>query len=129
MWQLAGRKRVCLFPPAHWEDLYPFAPSNEGRTSWAFCRTSAYADPASTVEHYPRFARAMAARAEVVLDPGEILYLPAGWAHEVAGELGAEPHVLSVNRFWHTPLAKTWFLPEQVKAFLVANSGGALVAK
>ena len=33
--QLHGRKRIVLFPPSSWRDLYPF-PSSETGMSWAF---------------------------------------------------------------------------------------------
>ena len=42
-----------------------------------------------------------AASKGVVLEPGDVLYIPACAAHEIGGEHGAD-HVLSVNRFWHT---------------------------
>ena len=36
---------------------------------------------------------------EVLLNPGEVLYIPAMWAHEVRGiALDGCEHVLSVNR-------------------------------
>ena len=52
--------------------------------------------------------------------PGEILYIPAGWAHEISGEeLPGSDHVLSVNRFYFTPMERgTWFLPQEVKDYL-----------
>lgn len=115
LWQLAGLKRVGLFPPTQWQNLYPFPPDDtSGKTSWAFCRTTGNPD-AAQLEKFPRLAEAMRNKAEALLEPGEILYIPAGWAHEVSGERGPESdHVLSVNRFWHTPIAKTWFLPQEV---------------
>lgn len=115
LWQLAGIKRVALFPPAQWENLYPFPPEEGGKTSWAFCRASGV-EP--DVEKFPKLKEAMHHKAEAILHPGDILYIPAGWAHEVSGHEGHEDHVLSVNRFWHTPMAKTWFLPKEVKLFL-----------
>lgn len=114
LWQLAGLKRVGLFPPAQWQNLYPFSPDDEsGKTSWAFCRTTGTPDAAQLAQ-FPRLAEAMRSKAEGLLSPGEVLYIPAGWAHEVSGEQGDSDHVLSVNRFWHTPMAKTWFLPQEV---------------
>jgi hypothetical protein len=118
LWQLSGLKRVLLFPPAQWSNLYPFSPADEsGRTSWAFCQASGVHPD---VVRFPRLAEAMRQRAEVLLLPGDILYLPAGWAHEVSGE--EQPgcnHVVSVNRFYFTPMSRgTWFLPRETKEHL-----------
>ena len=96
--QLRGRKHVVLFPPKSWADLYPFAPSARGM-SWAF---SQVALGAPDLARFPRVRDALAHRIELVLEPGDVLYIPACAAHEIAGGLGTD-HVLSVNRFWHTP--------------------------
>lgn len=116
--QLAGIKRVTLFPPTQWQNLYPFPPVEGGKTSWAFCRASGV-EP--NFEKFPKLEEAMQHKAEAILHPGDVLYIPAGWAHEVSGHQGKEDHVLSINRFWHTPMAKTSFLPQEVKDFLQAQ--------
>ncbi len=118
LWQLGGLKRVLLFPPAQWSNLYPFPVGDEtGKTSWAFCQASGVLPD---VVRFPRLPEAMRQRAEVLLQPGDILYIPAGWAHEVSGEeLAGVDHVVSVNRFYFTPMTRgTWFLPQETKEFL-----------
>ena len=83
--QYIGRKHLILFPPSEIPRLYTsgYAPS------W-----SGIADPRfPDVEKYPRFAEARSV--EVTLNAGEILYLPARWAHFV---LNLETSVM-VN-FW-----------------------------
>ena len=108
--QLRGRKRVVLFPPASWVDLSPF-PATQHGMSWAFARVS-LAQP--DFAQHPRLRAALAHRMEVVLEPGEVLYIPACAAHEIGGEHGTD-HVLSVNRFWHTaPARVVSHLPDPV---------------
>ena len=96
--QLRGRKRVVLFPPESWQDLSPFPPTQHGM-SWAFSQVSL---PQPDFVEHPRLRTALNHRMEVVLEPGEVLYIPACAAHEIGGDHGTD-HVLSVNRFWHTP--------------------------
>ena len=101
LFQLRGRKHVVLFPPSTWADLYPFPPSTSGM-SWAFSQVSlAHPD----FKLFPRLKGALEHRMELVLEPGEVLYIPACAAHEIAGGHGTD-HVLSVNRFWHTSPAR-----------------------
>jgi hypothetical protein len=101
--QLRGRKRVVLFPPECWRDLYPF-PADEAGMSWAFSRV---VQSRPDLDRFPRLASALRRRIEVVLDEGEVLFIPACCAHEISGEAtlsdGSQAeHVLSINRFWRT---------------------------
>ena len=101
--QLRGRKRIVLFPADCWRDLYPFPVTVEGM-SWAFSQViQSHPDFAA----FPRLRRAMARRVQLVLDEGEVLFIPACCAHEISGERmrsDGRPtdHVLSMNRFWRT---------------------------
>lgn len=75
--QLAGLKRVLLFPPDQWKNLYPWPPSDvSGKTSWAFSQVSGVVP--QDMAKYPLLANAMPHRAEVLLRPGDLLYIPAG---------------------------------------------------
>jgi hypothetical protein len=68
-----GRKRFWLYPPGERKRLY-----TRGRAP----ARSGVVDPRSPdLVRFPRFAHAR--HSEVVLEPGEILYLPAGWGHFV----------------------------------------------
>lgn len=101
--QLRGRKRIALFPPRHWPDLYPF-PATDGGMSWAFSQVK-QATP--DLKRFPRLAGALEQRIDVDLEEGEILFIPACCAHEITGQPSladgsAADHVLSVNRFWRT---------------------------
>lgn len=97
--QLHGSKRVVLFPPSQTFNLYPYPFYAHLRyglklRSW-FSRV--YPDNPDLTA-FPRFQKALAHKYDVTLGPGEVLYIPAGWWHEVTA-LGDEM-VCSVNRFW-----------------------------
>ena len=88
--QLHGEKRVLLFPPSVSGDLYL-----EGSSS--IVRDIDSHDP----ETFPRFARAREAALEVILQPGDVLYIPALWAHHVTALQGPS---IAVNVFYrHLP--------------------------
>jgi lysine-specific demethylase 8 len=72
--QIIGRKKITLFSPA--DKPYLYSPS-EGGTR-----------PPSTVnlfepdyERFPHFGRATPI--EFILEPGDTLYLPTGWSHQI----------------------------------------------
>ncbi len=97
--QLAGQKRVVLFPPSQLSNLYPFpliGHLHHGLKlrSWF---SQVYPDNPD-FETFPGLKEAFKHRYEVVLNPGDVLYLPVGWWHEVSA-LG-EGFVCSANRFW-----------------------------
>ena len=68
MAQVVGRKRFRLVPPEHWRYLY----NNVGAFSAVDCE-----DP--DVGRHPEFRHA--AVIDIVLEPGEILFMPVGWWH------------------------------------------------
>lgn len=73
---LEGRKRFVLAPPGFWE-YYPrslkdgFGDKSQvfdfDQVDWA---------------RYPKLAAKLAQRRELILEPGEMLYLPLGWWHQ-----------------------------------------------
>jgi len=90
---IAGRRRFTLYPPDAIGDLYigPVDYTMSGRPI-SFAAGSDPGDP-----RYPRFAAA-AARAMVAdLLPGDALYLPKLWWHQVEA---TEPFNLLVNYWW-----------------------------
>lgn len=98
--QLYGQKRVILFPPSQTYNLYPIAVWNH--LVHGLKRRAVYSQvypDRPDVESFPRFQIAQQHRYEVILDPGDVLFLPAGWWHEVVS-LGTGV-VCSTNRFWH----------------------------
>jgi tRNA wybutosine-synthesizing protein 5 len=85
---LVGRKRVVLFPPEQSANLYlPLAPNSSS-------------SPVLDIDHldprYPRFADAHKEGIEVILEPGDILFIPAFWFHNVR----SLSYAVSVNIFW-----------------------------
>ena len=88
MCQYVGRKYLKLFPPSQIKWLYmtDFGPA------W-----SGIPDPRiPDLEAFPLFAKARSV--DVTLNPGEILYLPARWAHFVINQ-----EVSVMVNFWHEP--------------------------
>jgi hypothetical protein len=72
--QIWGRKRIFLAPPHHDEFLYP-------REANPVLFGSPFDPEAPDFDAFP-LAR-QAAIAEVVVEPGDMLYVPAGWYHQV----------------------------------------------
>lgn len=98
--QLHGAKKVLLFPPAQTYNLYPiplYKPLRYGLALRAVY-SQVYPDRPD-LDAFPKFARAQPYAIEIILNPGDILFLPAGWWHEVTS-LG-DGVVCSVNRFWN----------------------------
>jgi lysine-specific demethylase 8/hypoxia-inducible factor 1-alpha inhibitor (HIF hydroxylase) len=116
--QLHGSKRVVLFPPSQTFNLYPFPFYAHLRyglklRSW-FSRV--YPDQPD-LQTYPKLKRALEHKYEMTLQPGEALYIPAGWWHEVTA-LGDEM-VCSVNRFWRVfPTTRAVFFWGRWRAYL-----------
>lgn len=90
---VAGRRRVTLFPPDRIADLYvgPIDMTVAGQP------TSMVDLSAPDLARYPRFAAALAAAEMVDLEPGDALYIPALWWHDVqaTGDLN-----ILVNYWW-----------------------------
>ena len=91
---VAGRRRAYLFPPDQLPNLYP----------GPFDRTIGGV-PVSMVDilnpdlaRYPRFAEAQRVMETVELDPGDALYIPFGWWHEIHA---LSPVNVLVNYWWH----------------------------
>lgn len=72
--QIWGRKRIFLSPPHHEEFLY-------AREANAMLFGSPFNPEAPDFERYP-LAR-QASMLEVLVQPGDMLYVPAGWYHQV----------------------------------------------
>jgi Cupin-like domain len=89
----AGRRRFTLFPPAQLPNLYvgpiDFTPAGQ---------------PVSLVdlkhpdlERFPRFAQALQHAQVAELGPGDALYIPSMWWHQVEA---LEPFNLLINYWW-----------------------------
>lgn len=91
---LVGRRRFTLFPPEQIDNLYPgpLEPTPGGQV------VSMIDPTAPDLERYPRFAQAAAAAEIAELEPGDVLFYPALWWHNVEA-LG--PFNAMVNYWWN----------------------------
>ena len=90
---IAGRKRFTFFPPDQLQNLYvgPLEHAPGGQP------TSLVRLSAPDLERYPRFARALAAAEVAEVEPGDAVFLPNLWWHNVES---LEPLNLSMNFWW-----------------------------
>jgi len=91
---VAGRRRFTLFPPAQLANLYPgpddFTP---GGTPVSMARLN----PAD-FELFPRLKEALAHAHVAEMEPGDALYIPYGWWHNVESLSGFN---VLVNYWWN----------------------------
>lgn len=121
--QLHGTKKVVLFPPHQLSNLYPFPVYIHLRhglklRSWF---SQVYPEKPD-FQSFPKLQKALQYKFEVILNRGEVLYIPSGWWHEVTA-LGDEM-VCSVNRFWRIyPVSRfvfSWSKWRTLLGFLLA---------
>lgn len=95
---VAGQRRFTLFAPEQVVNLYPgpldFTPAGA---------------PVSMVDHtkpdysrYPKYARALQQAVYAELEPGDVLYIPALWWHQVESLSGVN---MLVNYWWGGSIA------------------------
>lgn len=100
--QVYGRKKFSLFDPLQTEYLYPF-PDSSPMPHVSLVNIE-HPDP----KRFPRFA--LARPIEVVIHPGEVLFLPAFWWHHVRSLETS----ISVN-FWWLPRFKQLSNPNALR--------------
>jgi len=88
LFQKIGHKRLLVFHPDDVDALYFHGP-----TSRVIDLDAALHD-----ERFPLFKRAMKNASEIILRPGEALFIPALWPHNAM----AEEFSVAVNIFWKT---------------------------
>jgi len=93
LYQVAGVKHLAIFPPDQMHNLYPF-PLIGPLPPWV----SQVDIDRPDHQRFPRVGQALARRHDVILEPGNMLFLPTQWSHEVTIVSG-EP-CISVNRQW-----------------------------
>lgn len=107
---LAGRRKFTLFPPEQVENLYigpwDFNPAGPAIS---------LVDPDNPdYDKYPRYVDALANAFEVTLEPGDVLYVPSMWWHQVKG---LDDVNLLMNYWWKkTPQ----FIPSPLHAMNLA---------
>lgn len=92
---VVGRRRFTLFPPEQVHNLYPgpLEPTPGGQVvSMVDLR-----DP--DLERYPRAREALAAGEVAELEPGDILFYPALWWHQVEA---LDAFNVMINYWWNT---------------------------
>lgn len=91
---LVGRRRFSLFPPEQVENLYPgpLEPTPGGQVvTMANIHEPDFA-------RFPRLREALAAGEVAELEPGDLLFYPALWWHQVDA---LEPFNVMVNYWWN----------------------------
>jgi hypothetical protein len=90
---VVGKRRFTLFPPDQISNLYPgpldITPGGQALSMVDF------ADP--DLNKYPNFPQAMAKAQIAELFPGDALYLPSMWWHQVEG---LNPFNILINYWW-----------------------------
>lgn len=116
--QMHGSKKVVFFPPSQTNNLYPFPVYIHlfyGLKMRCWFSQVNVENPDFT--SFPRFQVALQHRREAILNPGETLFIPEGWWHDVTA-LGDEM-VCSVNRFWRVyPISRVLLSRSRWRAVL-----------
>jgi hypothetical protein len=91
---MVGRRRFTLFPPEQIENLYPgpLDPTPAGQVVTMVDFRS------PDLERYPRFREAMTAAQMAELEPGDVLFYPALWWHQVEA---LDPFNAMINYWWN----------------------------
>ncbi len=80
--QILGRKRVRLFSPSDSKNMYPHAIDDDMLGDISAAHISRIDDTdLVNFDHFPKFKQANCF--EGIIYPGDILFIPAGWWHEV----------------------------------------------
>ena len=122
---VAGRRRFTLFPPEQLKNLYigPLDFTLAGQP------TSLVDIDTPDLDTYPRFAEALESALRAELEPGDALYIPALWWHDVLSleDFGClinfwwrdtEPPLLTpLNALYHTVITLRHLPPNELKAW------------
>ena len=90
---VAGRRRFTLFPPEQLPNLYvgPLDHTMAGQPA------SMVELNAPDFERFPRFREALAAAVTAELEPGDAIYIPTLWWHQIEA---LSPFNILVNHWW-----------------------------
>jgi len=122
---VAGRRRFTLFPPEQLKNLYvgPLDFTLAGQP------TSLVDIDTPNLDTYPRFAEALESALRAELEPGDALYIPALWWHDVLSleDFGClinfwwrdtEPPLLTpLNALYHAVITLRHLPPNELKAW------------
>ncbi|SDK62208.1 cupin-like domain-containing protein [Microbulbifer yueqingensis] len=96
---VAGRRRFTLFPPEQVANLYP-GPLDFNPAGQAISMVDFYAPD---FERFPRYREALAAATVAEMSPGDLLFVPSMWWHQVEG---LDDLNMLVNYWWRS--TPTW---------------------
>lgn len=94
---VAGQRRVVLFPPEQVANLYP----GPLLLTPAGTPMSMVDLKCPNFDKYPNFKDALKVAQEVVLQPGDALYIPSYWWHNVE----SESSISGLINYWWDPIA------------------------
>ncbi|MEH2349566.1 MAG: cupin-like domain-containing protein [Nostoc sp.] len=100
--QIRGKKRILLFPPSNYLSFYPPLEDSSGMG-----HNSKVNPDMVNLELFPKFP--WQERIEVVLEPGEMLYIPPFWWHHVT----AVDENISLS-FWYDVKIKDFFKQKRI---------------
>lgn len=90
---VAGKRRFTLFPPDQIANLYPgpleLTPGGQALSMVDFAKPD--------LQKHPNFSKAIACGQVAELEPGDALFLPSMWWHQVEG---LSPFNILVNYWW-----------------------------
>lgn len=112
----AGRRRFTLFPPEQAANLYP-GPLDFNPAGQAISLVDFYAPD---YERFPRYREAIDAALVAEMVPGDVLYVPSMWWHQVEG---LDDLNVLVNYWWRSTPAWTG-LPQDALMHALLSIGG-----
>ncbi|PSO50237.1 MAG: hypothetical protein BRC33_03695 [Cyanobacteria bacterium SW_9_44_58] len=120
--QTYGSKQVVLFPPQATDSLYPFpiwVHLKHGLKLRA-CYSQVVDIKTINLDKFPKFKQAQKQQKTVTIKAGEVLYIPAGWWHEITTLEDAEMSC-SVTRFWQVYPHSKKYLSWQRWRLIIGN--------
>lgn len=122
---MAGRRRFTLFPPEQLKNLYvgPLDFTLAGQP------ISLVDIDAPDLQTYPRFAAALETALRAELGPGDALYIPPMWWHDVRAledfgclinfwwRDGDPPHLTPLNALYHALITMRDLPPHELRAW------------
>ena len=113
---IAGRRRFTLFPPEQVTNLYP-GPLDFNPAGQAISMVDFYAPDYS---RFPKYRSALDAAQVAEMAPGDVLFVPSMWWHQVEG---LDDLNMLVNYWWRSTPAWTG-LPQDALMHALMSIGG-----
>ncbi|AQQ68877.1 cupin [Microbulbifer agarilyticus] len=118
---VAGRRRFTLFAPEQVNNLYP-GPLDFNPAGQTISMVDFYAPDFA---RFPRYRKALEAAVVAEMEPGDVLYVPSMWWHQVEG---LDDLNVLVNYWWRS--TPTWSgLPQDALMHALLTVGGLPLAQ